>query len=279
MASRRTYSAGPKKRVLLAGIPYQTNIEEKNRPIPRPLGRRQAIRRKLRRWDPHTRYETREPRRESERDILASFWARAARSNVMNKPVQQQLKQEVMFLKASTMARVALMAALAAVGAQIAIPLPFSPVPFTLQVPAVILSGLLLGVRYGTLSQLVYLLLGAAGAPVFAQFSGGFAHLVGPTGGYLLSYPLAAAVAGLAAAAVASAPRPRALGTSLLAGTTALGVIYALGATWLGVVTNLPPAAALAQGVIPFVAFDLVKVALASLVAVAAAPQIAPSRA
>jgi biotin transport system substrate-specific component len=128
-----------------------------------------------------------------------------------------------MSLKASTMARVALMAALAAVGAQIAIPLPFSPVPFTLQVPAVILSGLLLGSRHGALSQIVYLLLGAAGAPVFAQFSGGFAHLVGPTGGYLLSYPLAAAVAGLAAGAVANAPRPRALGTSLLAGVVAWG--------------------------------------------------------
>lgn len=171
------------------------------------------------------------------------------------------------------------MAALTAAGAQIAIPLPFSPVPFTLQVPAVILSGLLLGARYGTLAQLVYLLLGAAGAPVFAQFSGGLAHVVGPTGGYLLSYPLAAAIAGFASGAVASAPRARALGSSFLAGTAALAVIYALGATWLAVVTDLPPAAALAQGVLPFVAFDLVKVLLASLVAVAAAPQIAPSRA
>ena len=73
-------------------------------------------------------------------------------------------------MKATDMARVALMAALTAVGAQISIPLPFTLVPFTLQVPMVVLAGLLLGVRYGALSQVVYLMLGAIGLPVFAQF-------------------------------------------------------------------------------------------------------------
>ncbi|MEW6638414.1 MAG: biotin transporter BioY, partial [Actinomycetota bacterium] len=101
---------------------------------------------------------------------------------------------------------------------------------------------------------------------------------VGPTGGYLVSYPFAAAVAGFAARATANAPRRRALLSGFAWGTAGLAVIYALGATWLAVVTSLPPAVAMAQGVLPFVVFDLIKVGLASTVAVAAAPAIAPSR-
>lgn len=181
-------------------------------------------------------------------------------------------------MSVSMMARVALMAALTAVGAQIVIPLPFSPVPFTLQVPMVILSGLLLGVRYGTLAQTVYVLIGAAGAPVFAFFSGGLGVILGPTGGYLISYPLAAAVAGLAAGAAARSERRRALAASCAAGLAALAVIYALGAAWLAFQMQLPAAAAIAQGVLPFVIFDLIKVGVAALVATAAAPQIAPAR-
>src|SRR5215208_6670677 len=135
-------------------------------------------------------------------------------------------------LNIAIMTRTALMAAVTAVAAQIAIPLPFSPVPFTLQVLAVILSGLLLGPRYGALAQVVYVLLGAVGLPVFAQFSGGLGVVLGPTGGYLLSYPVAAAVAGLAAGAARSAPRARALLSSFLLGCVALAVIYAVGAGW-----------------------------------------------
>jgi biotin transport system substrate-specific component len=176
------------------------------------------------------------------------------------------------------MTRVALMAAVTAVAAQIAIPLPFSPVPFTLQVPAVVLSGLLLGPRHGALAQAIYLLVGAVGVPVFFGFTGGLGHILGPTGGYLVSYPLAAAVAGLAAYAAANAPRRRALVASFLWGCGALVIIYIFGAAWLSVVSNLPLAVAVAQGVLPFVVFDLVKIVLAALVAVAAAPAIAASR-
>ena len=177
------------------------------------------------------------------------------------------------------MTRTALMAAVTAVAAQITIPLPFSPVPFTLQVLAVILSGLLLGPRHGALSQVVYVLVGAVGVPVFAQFSGGLGVVLGPTGGYILSYPLAAAIAGLAAHAAANATRRRALWASFVWGCAGLAIIYALGATWLAVITRLPFAAALVQGVLPFVPFDLIKVAFAAVVASAAAPAIASSRA
>ena len=180
-------------------------------------------------------------------------------------------------MSVATMTRVALMTAVTAVAAQISVPL--FAVPFTLQVLAVILSGLLLGPRYGALSQAIYLLVGAIGAPVFAHFSGGLAVILGPTGGYLVSYPVAAAVAGLAARAARDASRRRALWTSFVWGCAGLAVIYAFGAIWLSVVTDLPLAVALTQGVLIFVPFDLIKVALATLVAVAAAPAIAPSRA
>jgi biotin transport system substrate-specific component len=180
-------------------------------------------------------------------------------------------------LSATAITRVALMAAVTAVAAQIAIPL--FPVPFTLQVLAVVLSGFLLGPRYGALAQAIYVLVGAAGAPVFAEFTGGLGRVLGPTGGYLISYPIAAAVAGLAAPAVAHATRQRALLVGSFWGCAALAVIYAAGATWLAVVTELPLAVAMGQGVLIFVPFDLIKVALAVLVAVAAAPAIAlPAR-
>ena len=185
---------------------------------------------------------------------------------------------EGLALKASTITRAALMAAVTAVAAQIAIPLPFSLVPFTLQVLAVVLSGFLLGPRHGALAQTVYLLVGVVGVPVFAQFEGGPGIILGPKGGYLLSYPLAAALAGLAAGAIVRAPRRRALWAGFLWGCAGLAVIYALGAAWLAVVAGLSPTEALATGVLPFIVFDLIKVALAALVAVAAAPAIAPSR-
>lgn len=174
-------------------------------------------------------------------------------------------------MRASVITRVALMAALTAVGAQLTVPV--SPVPFTLQVPVVVLSGLLLGARYGALAQIVYLVMGAIGIPVFAGFSATDA-LFGPTGGYLLSYPLAAAVAGLAAGTVARAARGRAVAAGTASGIAALAVIYALGVVWLGVYLSLPPVAALAQGVLPFIPFDVVKIVLAALVAAAVAPQI-----
>ncbi len=178
-------------------------------------------------------------------------------------------------MSASAITRVALMAAVTAVAAQIAIPTP--PVPFTLQVLAVILSGLLLGPRYGALAQAVYVLVGAVGVPVFSEFSGGPGVIFGPTGGYLVSYPIAAAAAGLAASAVAGGVRRRALFLGFLWGCVGLAVIYALGATWLAVVTDLPAGIILVQGVLIFVPFDLIKVALATLIAVAVAPAITSS--
>jgi len=90
----------------------------------------------------------------------------------------------------------ALFAALTGAIAWFKIPLPFTPVPITLQTLMVLLSGAMLGPYYGALSMIVYLLLGAIGLPVFAGGSSGIPSLLGPTGGYLLSYPVAAFVIG-----------------------------------------------------------------------------------
>ena len=90
----------------------------------------------------------------------------------------------------------ALFAALTAAVAWFKIPLPFTPVPITLQTLVVLLSGAMLGAYYGALSMIIYLSLGVIGLPVFAGGSSGIGVLFGPTGGYLFSYPIAAFVIG-----------------------------------------------------------------------------------
>jgi len=90
----------------------------------------------------------------------------------------------------------ALFAALTGAVAWFRIPLPFTPVPITLQTLMVLISGAMLGPYYGALSMIIYLMLGAIGLPVFAGGSSGVAALLGPTGGYLFSYPVAAFVVG-----------------------------------------------------------------------------------
>jgi biotin transport system substrate-specific component len=142
-------------------------------------------------------------------------------------------------------------AAITAVTAQWAFHLPFTPVPVTWQVAAVLFAGLTLGARSAMASQVLYLSIGAAGAPVFALWSGGPAHLIGPTGGYLLSYPIAAWVT--ATLAGRAAPTP----TRLLAACAAgLAVIYAMGASWLGITLHLPAAQALMLGAGWFLFWD-----------------------
>ncbi|HEX2833777.1 MAG TPA: biotin transporter BioY [Thermoanaerobaculia bacterium] len=143
-----------------------------------------------------------------------------------------------------------------ALAAQIAIPLPFTPVPLTLQPLAVILVGITLGSTRGAAAAALYLLEGASGLPVFAEGHGGAIWLAGFTGGYLLSYPFAAWVAGFIS--------ERGWGNSILRAITgmllSLGVIYLGGWSWFAVLTDAKTA--FANGVAPFVIADIVKVAL-----------------
>lgn len=161
-------------------------------------------------------------------------------------------------------------AALVAAGAQIAVPLPGTPVPMTLQPLAVLLVGGLLGPALGVGSMLAYLALGAAGLPVFTPYGApGVARLLGPTGGYLLAYPVAAFVVGWVARDGRSVAR---LALAALAG---LLVIHLGGVAQLLVLTG-NAGMALQLGTLPFVFGDLLKLGFAVLVL---KPTIAPLRA
>lgn len=146
-----------------------------------------------------------------------------------------------------------------ALAAQIAISVPFSPVPLTLQPVAVLLVGIALGSRRGAAAAALYLLEGASGLPVFAQAHGGAIWLAGPTAGYLLSYPAAAWVSGWLSEKGFSSSSVRAFFGML----TALAVIYAGGWSWLSILTN--PRFAYQAGVKYFLVADIVKIALGAL--------------
>jgi biotin transport system substrate-specific component len=154
--------------------------------------------------------------------------------------------------------------ALTATAAQISVPLPFTPVPFTFQPLVVLLGGAALGSRLGMSSQVLYLLLGVAGLPVFAAspvLPQGFARLLGPTGGYLLSYPLAAFVAGW----FAERSFDRRYLTSVLAMAAGLAVVFAGGIAWLA--WGAAPVGlqtALSTGLYPFLPADILKILLAA---------------
>jgi biotin transport system substrate-specific component len=147
-----------------------------------------------------------------------------------------------------------------ALAAQVAVPLPGTPVPVTLQVPAVLIVGGLLGPRLGAASMVVYLLLGAAGLPVFAPTGvPGAARLFGPTGGYLLAHPLAAAVVGLIVERGRSWVR---IAVGMVAGVT---VVHVGGVAQLAILTG-DTARAFAWGSLPFLLLDLLKLVVAGLV-------------
>lgn len=148
---------------------------------------------------------------------------------------------------------------LIALAAQVAIPLPFSPVPLTGQTLAVLLVGALLGSRRGGLAVITYLVKGFVGLPVFAGGVAGLAHLTGPTGGYLIGFVLAAYLVGL----LAERGWDRRFSTTVAAMILGNLVIYACGAAWLAIqVGGL--ARALSVGVMPFVPGDILKTLLAA---------------
>ena len=160
---------------------------------------------------------------------------------------------------------VAFVTVLTAIAAQISIPLPFTPVPFTFQPMVVLLGGAALGARLGMTSQILYLALGIAGLPVFAASATlphGAARLLGPTGGYLMSYPFAAWVAGH----LAERGFDRRYVTSVIAMAAGLVVVFAGGVMWLGFVVEPSRGigGALAAGFVPFVLPDLVKLLAAA---------------
>ena len=187
-----------------------------------------------------------------------------AEGNLVNKALSEQFAPIAADSSLLRKAGIALAgSALVAVCAHVALPLYFTPVPLTLQTLAVLLVGLLLSPRMAAVTLGAYLLEGAIGLPVFAPGVlgvGGLAHLFGPTGGYLLAYPLAAAIAsflwrgtaqrGFIAAALSAA-----------AGSLAILVV---GAFWLAIFSHASVENVLTLAVIPFLPGDALKIVAAA---------------
>jgi biotin transport system substrate-specific component len=152
---------------------------------------------------------------------------------------------------------------LTAAAAQLSFPLPFTPVPFTIQPMIVLIGAAALGSRLGALAQIFYLMLGVAGLPVFAfspELPNGIARLLGPTGGYLMAYPIAAFVTGL----LAERGLDRHYLSSIAAMGIGLSVIFLGGVLWIARAAGIETA--LATGLYPFIVVDVVKVVAAGLV-------------
>lgn len=165
----------------------------------------------------------------------------------------------------------ALMAALISVGAYIFIPFPLSPVPFTLQTMFVILAGFVLGPWYGAGASLLYLAAGFMGLPVFSGGKSGFAHLMGPTGGYLVGFVLCSFISGFAvrrggdgdsesARIFVGKDFMRALAWGLLG----LIALFAAGVAWLAHTQGMTLQKALVVGMLPFAWSSLIKLIAAA---------------
>jgi biotin transport system substrate-specific component len=153
--------------------------------------------------------------------------------------------------------------AVVAAAARIAIPLPFTPVPLTLQPFAVLGVGLVLGPVDGFFAMLAYLAEGAMGMPVFSPAGpGGVAQMLGPSGGFLMSYPLVAAIIGSVTRTL-SARLPR-FSAALVGGTAATAVLFCAGAAWFAHFMHLSAHATWIGAVAPFLPGEAVKVVVAA---------------
>ncbi len=163
------------------------------------------------------------------------------------------------FASRTAIAQIALVvggAALVGIAAQIAIPLPFTPVPLTLQTFAVLLVGASLGSLRGALSMVVYLLAGMVGVPWFAEGSSGYS----PSFGYIIGFIVAAFIVGRLAERGATTTALRTAGLMVIGNLA----IYAVGVTWLKFAIDADWATAMSLGVVPFLIGDAVKIALAA---------------
>lgn len=171
---------------------------------------------------------------------------------------------------------VGLGAIVVALAAQVVVPVPFSPVPMTLQPLAVLAIGGLLGAAGGLSALVLYLMLGILGLPVFAAGGSGAWYLLGPTGGYLLAFPIAAAVTGgLVRPVTASSGSINgwAVLRVLLACALGMAIIHVGGVAQLALLGG-NPAVAFRVGFVPFLTGDLLKIGLAAALIVVAGPKI-----
>ena len=175
----------------------------------------------------------------------------------------------MMNTKTKELALIGLMAAVICIAGPLSLPLPFSPIPISLTNLAVYFSVYTLGMKRGTISYLVYLLIGVAGLPVFSAFTSGPAKLFGPTGGYLIGFLFMALICGYCVDRWNGQIIASFIG--MVAGTV---VCYFLGTIWLAFQMSvgsdqsftaaLP--AAIAAGVLPFIVGDLLKIVFSLLI-------------
>jgi biotin transport system substrate-specific component len=161
---------------------------------------------------------------------------------------------------------ISIFTAMTAVTAQIAIPLPFTPIPISFGMVGIYITGMLLKPSHAVLAQICYLLLGSVGAPVFANFRGGFAALIGPTGGCLMTYPFMAALISFTLNSRHSLRAEKGQGKIALYLKTGAALCLALcaeyfgGASWLAATTGTSLDAALGLICYPFIPLDAVKI-------------------
>lgn len=159
-----------------------------------------------------------------------------------------------------TLALIGVMAAVTCILGPLSIPLPFSPVPISLTNLAVYFAIYVLGMAKGTISYIVYLLIGFVGVPVFSSFTSGPAKLLGPTGGYLIGFIFMALICGFFIERF-----PKKLYLHFIGMVLGTAVCYLFGTAWLAYQAKMTFSAALAAGVIPFIPGDLAKIIIAMI--------------
>ncbi|MBB5194775.1 biotin transporter BioY [Anaerocolumna cellulosilytica] len=163
-------------------------------------------------------------------------------------------------MKTKDITLIGLMTAILCILGPLTIPLPFSVVPISFTNLVLYITVFLLGWKKGTISYLIYLLIGFVGVPVFSGFSGGPGKVLGPTGGYLLGFLFLAIISGIFNEQFRGKIYMYALGM-----TVGLFVTYTLGTAWLAYQLDLSFMAGLFSGVIPYIPGDLMKIAAALL--------------
>lgn len=164
-------------------------------------------------------------------------------------------------IRTKQMVLIALMTAVTCVLGPLSIPLPFSPVPISLTNFAIFLAIFVLGMKNGTISFIIYLLLGAVGVPVFSSFRGGLQVLAGPTGGYLIGFIFLALIMGFALDHF-----DRKLVPTIIGMLIGMVVCYAFGTVWLAKLLSLSFKEGLMMGVIPYLPGDAAKIIIAAIV-------------
>ena len=153
------------------------------------------------------------------------------------------------------MTKIAVMTAVICIFGPLSIPI--GPVPISLTPLTILLSVYILGTASGSVATLLYVFLGAVGLPVFGGFTGGFGIIAGPTGGYIIGYVLLALISGWFIEHFYNMVWVQYMGMCL-----GMAVLYAFGTAWLAYVAHMTFAEALTVGVLPFIAVDMIKMAV-----------------